>query len=441
MTVLAYNGVTLPYSNVVDFKQEAVYDDLGGVDRILTRFDIQAQALVNKEYLSFLLPEVLQSANWTPADIVKVARIELLKPRRTLSVKFNGRELIPTPQRSNIGKGTTDARNGPLPQACVIIDMPNETFLIQYHIIAHYWENINADSQLQFEVVDGQLRPKQINENAGPVLYNRWSESVHIDDRNFTVKSREGKFMIRSDNTGGITPDELRSATAVLSIAPNFVRQSAHYTISPDGLAIQYRIVDRQVYVMPPVPAFRARGQYSESSPVGAEVRYAFCRVTLEGGPDVDRAKLLEAAVGMAGTNVVQTHIATIEYAESGVEMFENVAWCEIKAQLNAFKKTKGGISLTEFIARTPEEIPLTTTPPVMDYGSIYGSILLQAAAYNDPSILKNSLIPGTFNPLEGAFGPGVTANGVTDTGKKKVTNQGGSKHIEPGEGGVKRDT
>ncbi len=211
--------MTLAYPNTLDFNETPVRDPQGDTDWCLTRYDIKMQSVIN-----------------IAAEVMAAIRYRLKLHRKTLSVKFNGREYIPQVQRGNTG--TVDAQNGPKPQVCQFFQLTNTTWLLNYHIIAHYWQNphgtgINAITTL------GNYNDNNVGSD---VIYNRWSESVEIVN-NFTTRVREGQYAIRSDNLGEQQADELRSRMAVVSVPFGFLRRSSNYKVSDNGLAIQYRVV------------------------------------------------------------------------------------------------------------------------------------------------------------------------------------------------------
>ncbi len=286
----------------MNFDQRVLYEDQGGTDWYVTKFDITAQAVLNIDMLNLVAPDLegdLSPAN--AAEVMNYIRTRLLRPRRKLSVKFNDVELIPAVQEgcnTNEARGRIDAKNGPMPQACVVNQLNNTTFLITYNITAHYWENVDpADGPIS----QGRA-PNRIGNN---VLYNRWSETVDIDNCEMTKQRiREGKFAIRSDNASGAIADQLRAQFAVVGVPPGFLRQSSNYTVTPDGLAIQYRVVDTECYKYPPKPAYEASGEYTESSSHNDALRYGECRVTLRGAKLTSQAKLIETAVAVCHTKI-----------------------------------------------------------------------------------------------------------------------------------------
>ena len=304
MSILSYrppdldDAIVLPYPYSTQFTQDAIYDDQGGVEAIYTRFDIQVTTLINKAYLGMLAPDLVGGGESTqnPAEIMNVVRSRLLTPRGQLSFECDGHQLIPQPQQdpesSSALIGTVDAKNGPQPQSCNITRLTNTTFLMTYRIIAHYHEcnSIDADG---FPIVT--------NLAGNHVLFNRWTETVDIDRTNYSTRTRQGKFTMRSDNFEGKLADQLRSQMAVVGVPNNFLRESSNYTISADGLSIAYRLADKEVFRLPPNPSFEASGEYVETSSIeGGPMRRGEIRLKLRGERATNNADLSQTALNIA---------------------------------------------------------------------------------------------------------------------------------------------
>lgn len=370
-----------------------------------------------------------------PTDIMKQIRNTLLQPRRALSVKFNGIELIPKMTyvlNPNTNPPTTitpavDAANGPKPQSCNIIELTNTTFMVTYHIIANYWEKTSTSSTIRNGV------PNPNTPVAGnSILFNRWSESMDIDFANMTRRYRDGIFRIRSDNDVGLVADQLRLQMGVLGVPAGFLREGSTYKVQPDGLAIQYRVTDKEQYKMPPYPAYKAKGTYTESTTRFGVAKFCEVKIHLWGakappGPSSDftnnQTALLRVAVAIA-TSKLRIQGAPITGAPSqraildsgivSVNLFEN----EVEVQFRAYKacikddgtgnkRTDGigGINWTN-ITKTPgcesgpggnNSLLWPTTGNTPNY-NFYGSAsrLLHAAAYYDPA-LRNQFINQGF--------------------------------------------
>ena len=160
MSQVSYNGVTIPFPFSTELTQEAVYDEVGGTDWFCTKFDVKTQGILNANYLNQIAPDLALGGSpaTNPADLMSVIRTRLLQPRKTLTVLCNGVHLIPG---DTGGPGTVDIMNGPKPQSCVITQLTNVSFLITYHIIAHYWEcnevSYSAINNMAVAASDGDL--------------------------------------------------------------------------------------------------------------------------------------------------------------------------------------------------------------------------------------------------------------------------------------------
>lgn len=443
MSLLNYNGITLPYPITTGFSQNVLYDPEGGVDWYCTQFDISVQAILNVNYLSTIFNSALigAAAADNAALIMDAIRTTLLQPRRTLSFKCNGVELIPQQQGVDgtpIGSGTVDAQNGPKPQSCVITQLNSVTFLINYRIIAHYWENNNRNnSTLAIQ-----------NQAGGEVLYNRWTETVDIDNCMYSTRTRSGKFIIRSDNISGSMVDAFRTQMAVVGVPRGFLRESSSYTVTPDGLGMQYRVVDREVFKMPPTPAYTAEGYYRDQSvKPGAFKRYGEVYVKLRGSKDKylsPQDKLLTAAViicakklGLANdagrASVAQSMI--LQEATITIGMYDNYVECYMRALFPVGEERKFGVvgfldfiaSARAFLCTTPYPnggiSDFQPPPTYKDRGT--ASILLQAAKYYDPSLQNNAL----------AFGSSISSNNP-DTARGSAKSQM-NNGLKIGEAGV----
>lgn len=433
MSVFKYNGIELPYCDIVDFSQDAVSDD-SDTDWHLLKMSIKLQAIISPDYLGILVSQLMIAGD-TPgtdsaADIMRAVRSRLMQRRRPLSFTFNGAQLIP----NAIGQGTVDAKNGPIPQSCSIIEATNNTFIITYHIIAHYWENNDVDP---FSATD-----KVRNKAGGNVLYNRWTETMDIDSKDFTRRTRQGKYIIRSDNRDGKVADELRNQMAVLAVPSGFLRDSSSYVLSPDGLGISYTIVDQEVFKMPPKGAYKADGEYIESATQNGAIRYGEVRVSLEGGKDTDQSNLILKAIAIAvtklfnegakrqnGNNAGVNQFSILERCSVKMGLYDNSAEVQIRAMCKPGKKRVQGVT---GLAGMSTFTPLSDGNPAGGLGPLYrlrgsANLLLQTAAYYDPSL--------TDNQLEGRNVPGVTNTNIP-TADTSALNHG----LLPGQAGQNRE-
>lgn len=419
MSQVIYNGITLPYPVVTQFDQETQYDDIGQTDWYLTRFTIGVQTIINTNYVNMLLNDVKNNEPLSAAEIMSIVRSRLLTPQKPLRVNYNGVDIVPRKVAGLPGAMSVDAMNGPKPQLFNAMQLTNTTFLVNWKVVAHYWECNRYEND-----------PRTlINQRTSPVLYNRWTETVEIDNRNFSTISRKGKFVIRSDNHELQIVDMYRDQFAVLATPPNFLRVRHSYTVSPDGLGIEYDIQDREVFKMPPQPAFEAEGKYTETAPVrGQAFRFGEAWVRMKGQnnrgfvlplniPLVTnlgrggQQGLLNIAISVVTSKVLIQGVAnqrgTIDLPEQfqiTTNMYDN----EVEVRMRAILMPSGGTAAenNRRIQRIPGFTNVTrlTVTPFSEPGGpsairptylARGSAgrVLQAAAFFDPCLSKQDLV------------------------------------------------
>lgn len=455
MSLITYNTVTLPYASTTQFLQEAVYDDIGHTDHVLNKFTITVQSLVNANYVAALAPSLLNAQGspsvQNPAEVMFAIRSLLLSPRKSLTYVDNGFSVLPLITTGN--QGTVDAKNGPLPQSCNIVQVTATTFVITYTIITHRWEN---------NLVPTNGVVNNTNQASNPILSNRWTESVLIDASLYSTRTRHGRFMIRTDNIQGLTPDEFRQQMASIAVPTGFLRQESRFEIMADGSQLDYTIVDKEVFRIPPPPAFEAHGIYTEFAPgLGAIMKFARCHVHLRGrkpnslGGTLDNqysAAIVNAAMGecysrlrVAGieianraqpdqTNAVIKANSVLTNIEVHVGIYDNTCDCtmEVRRQtdnqgfgFNPFRMGADGISTSTGVG--PSNTP---APKYQLTGS--ARLVLQAAAYFDANAVQATIV--TRNALANSNdGSSIPALAPDDSEKEANWPFG---FIIPGQGG-----
>lgn len=433
MSVLRYAGITLPYPLSTSFSQEAVGDPQGDTDWHLVTYDIQVLTIINFDYAALLAPDLAPAATNNAADLMKVVYTRLMQRRQELSYTFNGVELIPQPQEGN--DGIADAANGPKPVRCTYSRLNNVTFLVNYQIRASYWVNPNVTVAAPAGGNPGSVT--LVNKPGNLVLSNRWSEEVELDQCDFSRRTREGTLVIRSDNVNGAIADQVRSTMAVVSVPRGFLRESSRYRVSPDGLSLQYRTVDVEKHKQPPTPAFKADGEYTETTTKMGALRFHECWIRLEGSKNTPQDQLVLAAVSTVnkklrsrGAPIVApippgTTLAVVDYSNLTVGMFDNWVRYHVRAMnmadanrlfgmaslgtgagmgalLAPARMGDTGVALTQLVT-TPNSNP-EYTPAYQDRGT--ARLVLQAAAYYDPS-LTGTTLQRNFGQLSTGFEPG----------------------------------
>ena len=434
MSVVSYNGVTFPYAQITGFDQQGIGDDLSDTDLTYTKFDVEVQSVVHYSYLSLIAPDLVGRTE-SPADIMEIIRQRLMERRRPFSIKLGGRELLPKAQEGLTGY--VDARNGPIPRSCRLLDLTNESFLFIWRVEAHYWENNEAATG----------DPLTINNKVGNnVLSNRWAESVEIDQSQYSTRTREGVVVIRSDNVEGRVADQVRGLMAVVGVANKCVRERSSYRVDPSGLKLQYTITDREVAELPPFGAFEAEGNYYESIGRMGVPRHGEVYVRLTGDANVDRTALLNLAiligmtrirlrsngiavlqgggvVGGGGTTGVGFTNVIIEHARAGFEFYDkNIVEFRCRAQIPTPPQGGRKLGIAGFVGMgtsTPLSTGSTHKLPYTDRGT--AGLLLQAARYYDPKLQSLKLGEDNEPQVNNVRSPhGKAAENFNDPGLRK---------------------
>lgn len=426
MSVLRYGSVTFPMSTLTSFRCEAVPDDRQA-DIVYTKFDIGIQCVVSVDMLDLMAPDLIvlgtgapRPGAENPANIISWIHSDVMKPRQNLSFKFNDFEFIPRQPGGN--SGTADAKNGPTPISFTPIQLNNKTWLLNYHVVAHYRVHYRASAagNVTFTSAPGNV-----------VLSNNWEERVELDECQFTKRTRKGKYLISSSNSQGQIADMVRSQMAVVGTLPGCVRERAEYTVQPDGLGLGYTIVDQEVWRMPPPPAFKADGEYEEEASKADGKRIGHCWVKLWGSKGTSQLQLAKtAAAVVAGKLDIEgarffdknkDNRGLVLGARLKIGLYGNWAFCQMSALYTCQRKRVQGVSwLSKNLDLVHLSSGYSTAPGYKDRGDL--SYLLQAAAYYDPdfeaAVLKSD---------QRLFGP----NYLTPDGKNQM-----SRGLRPGEAG-----
>jgi len=411
MSVLTYNGIRFAYPVTTELLNDVIYDD-SNTDWYLTRYTITTQSIIHMDYLTTIAPSIAAAngngAFDSPAAIIAAIRNLLMTPRQKLSMTFDGAELIPFPQTGN--QGSVDSKNGPQPQSCTYHTLTNNSWFMMYKIIAHYWENKGGNATNPLSVQNKNLP-------GDTVLYNRWAETVTLDNCNYSTRSRSGKYIIRSDAIPPQFADQSRAAMAVLRVPNGCLRKKSSYTQSEDGLGISYSFEDQEVFKMPPVPAYEASGTYTESFPkIGTTQRMADVQLKLRAPKNVPQIQLLQLAIAVVSAKLVQNNtpifttvpffdfngqvqqaiigsdlivsssgiggLGTITSLSMTIDMYDNSVIVKVTSMLIPYSESIRKVRPS--LVTSPGSDP-NREPPYPERGTL--GYVMQAAAYYDPNI------------------------------------------------------
>ena len=277
-SLLRYNGVDLPFLKTEKFTQETTWSP-DGVDELCTHIVIGVSGILNKCFLPYV-----GGGNTEPAVWIENARPLLLQRGGQLYFYLNGNqvfppvlnntgapatgvELVASPTYSNPGvTGTVitkdtlsttqpfmlDAKLGPKPVHFDIRSIKGNTLSFYYEI----------ETWVPYCSAGGM---------PASILSNRWSCDFDIDDKYYQSRTITGTMVLNGQYLAAQIPllNNLAANSGLIipPLSPSWKRETVSIARSSDGLEIQYKIKDKQLYVAIPSPACEIEASYSEVCP------------------------------------------------------------------------------------------------------------------------------------------------------------------------------
>jgi hypothetical protein len=383
MSLLQYNCVNLGNVLTESVTSEAVYDPVSGIDFLYNKITLSVKA-----YVSFVadtnggiwwgagasdsqLPPML--AGETPPQTMLRVQQALLEPRRPLSFYNGGKTLVTARDPNNpdwgaqfVG-GVGDVNNGPRDNKCVITQLTNKAFLVNFQVTT-YQNHCSPSLTL-------------------PYLSLRWTTSQLIDEKHYTTIKTVGTIVIDPRCPLGTNPDDYRN----LFIPPRrngFTRKGVNVTIQADGLAANFEITDVEHYLPPGAGAVRASGRHSifSEGTNGAQIFQQY-DVKLEGRKNDPKADMMLRAINIAIQGLIGAGaaIGTPISGSARESLWENEV--EVSLKCRTMLPDRLGLQLQQELKRFAHA-PLGSEPGTdgPDPG-LRGTALrsLQAAVATDP--------------------------------------------------------
>lgn len=224
MSVLRYNGVQLSIVHTDRYEQKPVMTD-DGTDYLYTHHKISVRCVFNPSATSSLPGVAL------PAVSIAALRGQLLAPRKPLLYVNGGAVILKSPATFNAGgEATCDAKNGPHPISCDVIEVHGmRTFIVNYVI-----ETWTVDS--------GQAE--------SPLIGHRWEMAADVDELFMTTRTVSGVATFRSDlvELQNLRPDDFRNYL-FHPIPTNFMRKNVRVRQASDGLTFYYTFTDEEQWL------------------------------------------------------------------------------------------------------------------------------------------------------------------------------------------------
>ncbi len=266
--ILSYAGLDLQIVRTEEWVCEPERD-WSGVDYVLNHVIIGVKAVVN--------PFATATTPGTRAGVTMANLQEILTvPRQLLTYRI-GRDLVVSSPR--VG-AVCDAKNGPFPLACRILEVSGVKSAVIYFRI-ETWTGGDASA---------------LN-NQTFVLSNRWNVAAHVDEDWKTTLTTHGRMRVRTDALQTLnppSPDIFRKAVLPLPVMDGFKRDQVDVIAKEDGTELDWTCVDVQKSLNLPLGAQLGLTRIEGSYTTGSEVNYKDMK---------DVAKLVMAAAQTDLTN------------------------------------------------------------------------------------------------------------------------------------------
>lgn len=287
VTIAEYNGIRLHNVQIQNLQQAVEYDATG-TDQLFVRMRLTIRGTVFSGTLKETTRPHVEAAG-LPVPLREMTPRELAaylsQPRKAfrLLIPDGNKERIifevdPATEKRDEHTTKNDVDRGPKPLAVNIFNFARWGYELDFEIEFALQQRTNPS-----EIFDPKGR-------ADWALNNRWSVSEALDENFFMTRTYQGTIRLSQ-----AVPDYQFAARwlAFPQLEPGFKRESCEYTVSADGLTVQYRIVDRQQAHAPPWPCTKMEVSHSEAlSKYGYYVQSA-CSVRLWGPPGVPKSMLL----------------------------------------------------------------------------------------------------------------------------------------------------
>lgn len=291
------------------------------------------------------------------AQTARDIRGKLQSPRKRFVYKIGDVTLVEV-DATGASPVPLDCKIGPEPMPTTVTEVTSGTFWVETGVVVRICET-------------------QSNCTQNPVVSLRWTQSESFDENWYSHVNTSGKLIVRSDLLQNA--DNFRSLCTP-PLLRDYKRLSAKYTLSPDGLELDFAFEDQEFDRLPPFPATKASGRFSVTvQQNGGAKRVGECTVVLEGPKGTSRKNLMLRALSMAYSKLLaENHLATKVF---GLTSVMNFFWGKLEEDLFEPKVTvtvaallpplgSGGAGfiggdLLSVINNTANAITGNTPPPV----------------------------------------------------------------------------
>lgn len=285
-TTGVYNGQQILGCELLLFEQVEVRDD-SQTDQVYDRVRIRLRGMIHTQVP--VTHGVLHSPTINTGVPVSNRFIALQQTMMEVGEEFslyidNGELLFAAgPFSGGFGTGTgaagyADVRNGPHPVDFKIIKVVS-----------------NRTLKIEFEIECCIVSCATLTNGAG-ILSNRWGWTEMIDENWFTRRILNGRMVLASAT---INIHAFRTKL-IPRVQQGFKRELIQVVSSPDGLTMDYTVVDMQMKYSTPYPGTKIKGTHVVSQTQNGAMAIHKIDFTLAGPPDVDKRALISLAAKIA---------------------------------------------------------------------------------------------------------------------------------------------
>lgn len=267
-----YNGVYIQSCRTLEFSIEPRYDP-SNTDAIGTRKRVRVRGFLSTSEGSY--PGVGDSKN--SQETIATVKAALETPRRSCAYSIGSTTLIEV-NPTGIGV-SVDATLGPRPMPAVVREVATGTFMIEHGFTV---DDVDCDTDC---------------ESRDPVVSLRWTQTESFDRNRYSNLTTTGRLIVRADLLQ--SADNFRPL-ATPPLLDNYYRNVSKYTLSYDGLTLDFHFEDKESDRLPPFPATVATGAFTVVCEKPGFKRVGQVDIHLEGAAGVDRRDLMIRAMQMA---------------------------------------------------------------------------------------------------------------------------------------------
>jgi len=275
-TIIRYDGISI-YDVLTESIEQSVEMDKSGANPLYRRTTITVTGIV------YLLANTSTSTDplgitisgGLSSNIDNIIKT-LSRPQQTFYYFIDGTAVWTVFGKGSASRGTAlnDIKNGPITHAKLLHIVGNKSARIEFSVT--FWTKACGDNSQR---------------NNTDIVSLKFWQMEDINENWFATRTYRGHLVVSRPDIGvhsfqgWVLPPLIRG----------FMRNSMNFSESPDGLTLDFTIVDRQVYAYPPFPAVSWRGQHSVIFPTeGANKAESEYRLSVNGPPYIAKEELFK---------------------------------------------------------------------------------------------------------------------------------------------------